>query len=476
MSSFGETKSELLIRYTLGTEQALARAGVLDTADLSVIQAFIIYLETMHRKKGMRAVWSLTGLLIRAAESMGLHRDGSHFPELSPFQVEMRRRVWWHICFIDSKVSDCQVSEVSISENIFDTRQPTNLNDTDIHPDMTTMPPSREGFTDLTTCLIKCELWRSSRQIQSSMPLLRSQTTAKAVSEDQLIDVLAEARERISKDFLRNQEPETSIRTFIKNFVDINLAEYELVVHHKELFRDVAKVRSATADRKQKFFLSALAGFESTLALMTQPATRKWGWIFHDQVQWPTISILLVQLSSHHWGPTCEHAWIVVKRVFCTFADLSRTQLLQPPLRSLIIAVQRHREEEIQRLSMLPVVTLQLGQLARSQLLAPEIRERQCNDTIFDIAAAERKFSLETAVSTGEIVPCFDSEASAASDSHVALQWESMWRDAGAAGIASTDSDFSSLFLSEMWDEAGGQLPMTGHAIHDGIGCGIGKG
>ena len=473
MGSFGESKSELLVRYTLGTEQALARAGVLDTTELSVIQAFTIYLETMHRKKGMRAVWSLTGLLIRAAESMGLHRDGSHFAELSPFQVEMRRRVWWHICFIDSKVGDCQVSEVSISENIFDTQEPANLNDADIYPEMTTIPASRTGFTDLTACLIKCELWRSSRRIQSVMSLLRSQQAANSAKQEKMLDVLVESRTRIARNWLQNPQSDKPIYPFIKSFADINFADHYLVIHHRELFGDIAKVRTATCDRKQKFFLSALAGFERTLALVTQPATSKWGWIFHDQVQWPAISILLVQLCSHPWGPTCEHAWIVVQRMFSTFADVSRTQLLQPPLRSLIKTVQSHRAEEIQRLSMLPVATLQLGQLARSPSLFSTDRDQSCSDTIFDISAAEQRLQLERAVSAGEISPYLNPEISAASDSDVAIHWEAMWRDLETARIASTDSDFSSLFLPELWNEIENQDQINEHALQKDIGCTI---
>lgn len=49
-------------------------------------------------------VWVRIGLTMRAAQTFGLHRDGS--PRgLSPFEVEMRRRVWFALCAFDRRVS-----------------------------------------------------------------------------------------------------------------------------------------------------------------------------------------------------------------------------------------------------------------------------------------------------------------------------------------------------------------------------------
>ncbi|KAH8152507.1 uncharacterized protein LAJ45_03347 [Morchella importuna] len=43
---------------------------------------------------------SFVGMAMRVAQSMGLHRDGSLF-ELSEVECEVRRRVWWHIMYLD---------------------------------------------------------------------------------------------------------------------------------------------------------------------------------------------------------------------------------------------------------------------------------------------------------------------------------------------------------------------------------------
>lgn len=50
----------------------------------------------------------MTGLLIRMGQALGLHRDGTHFDYLSPFEIEMRRRVWWTLCMLDVRASEDQ--------------------------------------------------------------------------------------------------------------------------------------------------------------------------------------------------------------------------------------------------------------------------------------------------------------------------------------------------------------------------------
>lgn len=90
-------REKALKRYRYATEQALARAGFLSTQEIIVVQAFTLFLTCIRRLAENKDVWTLTGLLLRMAHSLGIHRDGLQFG-LSPFDTEMRRRLWWQIC------------------------------------------------------------------------------------------------------------------------------------------------------------------------------------------------------------------------------------------------------------------------------------------------------------------------------------------------------------------------------------------
>lgn len=54
------------------------------------------------------SLWTLLGVAVRIGQGLGLHRDGTSLG-LSPFEIEMRRRLWWNIVVLDARV--CVFSE-----------------------------------------------------------------------------------------------------------------------------------------------------------------------------------------------------------------------------------------------------------------------------------------------------------------------------------------------------------------------------
>ena len=92
-------------------------------------------------------------------KTMGLHRDGTIFG-LKPFEPELRRRLWWHICILDSRSSEYHGYEPIVNGASFDTQLPLQINDSDLLPVMTDPPVYRADSTDMTLCLIRCEALR----------------------------------------------------------------------------------------------------------------------------------------------------------------------------------------------------------------------------------------------------------------------------------------------------------------------------
>jgi hypothetical protein len=118
---WGEDRSALLNRFRFGLEQALARANFLHSDEILVLQAFVVFLVLLRRNDDARKIWTLTGLVVRIAQTLGIHRDGTHF-SLPPFEVEMRRRLWWQVCILDARSSEDQGCDPSIHEALFDTK------------------------------------------------------------------------------------------------------------------------------------------------------------------------------------------------------------------------------------------------------------------------------------------------------------------------------------------------------------------
>jgi Fungal specific transcription factor domain len=429
--NFGDTKDQFLVRLMLGTEQSLLRAGVFNTTDLSVVQAFTIYLEFVGQPYGTRAIWIMASLLVRTAVSMGLHRDGSHFPNVSHFETEMRRRLWWHICFIDSRVSACEVSEDSISESIFDTQEPTNLNDADIEPNMSDEPVAREGYTDMSPCLLHCELWRLGCRVESSMSALHTGKNAASQTLKQRLELLEQSRDKSRKNFLKYLVPDKPIHSFIESVACLALTRYELVIRHVDIFRETTN--GSNDSQGQKSFLTAIACLEHMQELEIRPSTQQWGWIFHGCVPWHAIGVILVQLCMRPWGPTCERAWTTVQKTFNNIPEATRKKSLRHPVHSLMATVRRHREEEIQRLRAQPIISRQLNQLVTIHHAVPQGLNPLASRTAFDTLAAEERLILETAVSTGMVRQSLCStDLGPTSDMDMTLDWVNTWTDIGS--------------------------------------------
>ncbi|KAF2491596.1 putative Zn(II)2Cys6 transcription factor [Lophium mytilinum] len=85
----------------------------------------------------------LISMTLHIAMRMGYHRDPDHFPGISPFESEMRRRIWTTILVLDLALSLELGLPRSATDTHIDTRPPRNLRDCDFDEDTSEMPPPR---------------------------------------------------------------------------------------------------------------------------------------------------------------------------------------------------------------------------------------------------------------------------------------------------------------------------------------------
>ncbi|KPM42956.1 hypothetical protein AK830_g3649 [Neonectria ditissima] len=140
-------------RFSAGLRMTLMRIEFLKNHDLITLQALGLYLISLPGRGHSHGSWVLNGVCVRIAQKMGLHRDGEILG-LSPFETEMRRRVWWHIVMIDTKSALDSGLNPSLLPGPSDCKTPTNLNDADISPDATEYYKDRNGPTEMIVCLL----------------------------------------------------------------------------------------------------------------------------------------------------------------------------------------------------------------------------------------------------------------------------------------------------------------------------------
>ncbi|KIX04842.1 uncharacterized protein Z518_05713 [Rhinocladiella mackenziei CBS 650.93] len=146
-AALGQDKRTHLLRLKVGLEQAFAQGDFLDRPTLTGLRSLAIYLSALRVHNRGKGIWILNGLAIRIAQSLGLHRDGERLG-LSPFQSEMRHRLWWHFLSRDGRAGEDygleNTSDLLLMSNV---SLPLNVDDADLYPDMDELPTEKKGWT-----------------------------------------------------------------------------------------------------------------------------------------------------------------------------------------------------------------------------------------------------------------------------------------------------------------------------------------
>lgn len=347
----GEEKAVLLTRYRFAIEQALARVNFLTTEEIGVLQSFVIFLICLRRNSDARVIWTLTGLVVRIAQTIGIHRDGSHFG-LSPFEVEMRRRLWWQVCILDTRASEDHGCDPTIVEQSFDTKMPLNINDEDMSPDMEDFPPERQGCTIMSFCLLRFDVANTFRRI-NYIPPGTPNTWGEHYQSVTLQDKqrwITECHKRLEERYLKNCDMTVPLFWVTATVARLMMSKMWLMVYHPFQRQDGGA--SLSENVKEKLFITSLENMEYSLLLENEARTRKWGWLFRTYIQWHALAFTLSELCHRTSGDMVERAWKAVDRTLDGRSGLhAETGVghLWRPLTKLYRKAKQARAQGIQR-------------------------------------------------------------------------------------------------------------------------------
>lgn len=313
VAQFGEGKSTLLARYRFAIEQALARANFLITEEIIVLQALVLFLMCLRRNSYARVIWTLTGLVVRIAQTIGVHRDGVHFG-LKPFDVEMRRRLWWQVCILDTRASEDHGCDPTITEQSFDTKMPLNINDIDIAPEMNEFPTEKRGCTDMSFCLIRFEVANTFRRINYIPPGPPKQCTEHfaGITLQEKEKWITDCHQRLEERYLKDCDMNVPLFWVTATVARLMMSKMWLMVYHPFQRQDGGT--TLPPEIKEKLFITSLENIEYSILLETEGRTMKWGWLFKTYVQWHALAFILNELCYRTSGDLVERAWLAIEQ------------------------------------------------------------------------------------------------------------------------------------------------------------------
>ncbi|CAG8978383.1 hypothetical protein HYALB_00010402 [Hymenoscyphus albidus] len=145
----GRTR-ELAAEYRLRTVQCLVNSDYTKSS-INTIETLVLYVhgEYANGADSELGMWVVVGIIVRLAMRMGYHRDPGSFAGISPYQAEMRRRVWAFVRQMDTMYSFQLSLPGMIRNSDCDCALPRNIFEDEFGPDSKALPPARP-FTEPT--------------------------------------------------------------------------------------------------------------------------------------------------------------------------------------------------------------------------------------------------------------------------------------------------------------------------------------
>ena len=155
------------------------------------LPAFMLYVEAhfIFSRAAQMNCYVLSGVCLRLMLKMGLHRDPSKLANMTPFEGEMRRRMWNMAVQIESLVA-FHMGLPSMVEGLeADTAIPRNLQDEDFDEDSAFLPPSRPetDYTHMTYPIFKTRILKVFEQIARQAHALTSPSYADVLKLDSVL-------------------------------------------------------------------------------------------------------------------------------------------------------------------------------------------------------------------------------------------------------------------------------------------------
>ncbi|OIW30448.1 hypothetical protein CONLIGDRAFT_279429 [Coniochaeta ligniaria NRRL 30616] len=316
----GESRMTLLSRYIASTKVALSRAKFMSTTSLLVLQALVLHILSVRDSYEPRAVWSLTGVALRIAQSMGLDRDGSSLG-LSPFETEMRRRIWWLLKTHDYHAAElCGLSKFQYFDiGTEDTKWPSNLNDNQLYPGMTATPMESEMLTDVAFVRLRYELasfaTRRVAKYRQQGKGLGGWERHLASGEERVGSnaTLKEMEEHLETKYLRYCDPSQPLHLMTMLLARAAINTVKFLTHHPRRWANISHI---PPNERQWVWEVCIKLLEQHNMLQSNPQLKHFAWHAASVMQWHAFIHILDTLRVDPHITNVDKVWDLIGNIY----------------------------------------------------------------------------------------------------------------------------------------------------------------
>ncbi|OAP59884.1 hypothetical protein AYL99_04886 [Fonsecaea erecta] len=293
---FHESKKVLLSRFRSHVEHGLSQVNLTTSHSLFTLQTFLLYITLLFWTGEMLHASSLLAVAYAMARRMGLNHDGAHF-SLSPWQIELRRRLWHHLALLDAWGVENHGLQPMLHSGDANTSLPQNQDDRDWDTTefASTRPQQQNKFTDMTVALIHYEVGALTVFVINN-----TYTPSMTVRSylDLQNEVLRQARYRLEILYIRNLDESEILQKLAKDlfhqaFKRIRLVQLQPILNAKGVDE------SQRAGLEAKVYQLAIDYCKSTQNLITFYAPYSLDWAVIRAFSWHSVAAMLSMVLRH---------------------------------------------------------------------------------------------------------------------------------------------------------------------------------
>ncbi|KAL8677396.1 MAG: hypothetical protein Q9186_006171 [Xanthomendoza sp. 1 TL-2023] len=264
-----------------------------------------------------RALWIHSGTAIRLGQRIGLHRDGTALG-LPPFEIEIRRRLWWQMVVVDTRLAEISGAGTSMLSAPFNTCLPLNVNDADLSPEMGELPPEHTRTTDMTFCLTRYEIANFLKCSNTDFFFFDGAwakpdgAPATLEEKDRAID---ELEQRLEEKYLKHcSDAKIPLHFLTRIFLRNAIYRMRVVAHHPQHRPD--KGAGMPAEEKEYLCRLNLNMIENDNFAHGNKSVDKFAWYLNMNFQFPALIYLISELRHRTRGELADRGWTAINKGF----------------------------------------------------------------------------------------------------------------------------------------------------------------
>lgn len=239
--------------------------------------------------------------------------------KMTPFDAEMRRRLWWAIVMLDERICQMTGTRFGSLSPLWDCRPPAALNDGDLHPEGGAISSSSaSGPAESSIVSLRAKITNYVRFSAAHLQFTNPGLMRLARECSLTLEGFMQWKEAFEAENLTGFNLDVPIQFQAIWTARCVLARAHVLEYLIAFSRQGDKMPEA---HRVSAIRSALTALEADINLMTSPLTRRWGWM--NDLHFQFVAYVLVtqelrrrpmhHLSGEMWetlSTSCEVRWL----------------------------------------------------------------------------------------------------------------------------------------------------------------------